>query len=349
MRYAIVAILVVMFATTPAILLAQTVEDPVTEKTDTVPMPAVAAEIEVERQLQEFRSEYLNYRADSITWGLTVVTILFAILGLVVAIVGFIGFQRLRHIETEARKHAEEIKKYKEQAKKDALAIREMNSEDIEDPDQAEEVKKAIESAQQSPEASVFDKAIAQVYSLQKAGKIEKAIEKSRAITNLAEGIDNEAAARAWFSVGYLVEELEEKVSAYSQAIRLDPSNPAAYSNRGIAKDDLKQHQAAIADYNEAIRIDPKYAQAYYNRGIAKVKLEQHQAAIADYNEAIRIDPKYAQAYYNRGISLLALKCMDEARSDLQTALRLAQETGNEELAATISNLIRKIDNPETQ
>ena len=374
-------------AAKPAISPAQT------EETATAAAPDVAVEVEMQRRFNEFRSQYLDERAKSINWWLGSIAIVLAFFGVVVAIAGFIGFQSFREIETEARKHVEEIKIHKAQAEKDTKAITQaraalqrVTSEFVANasPPEVEQVEKAVEQIRQTTDASLIDTGIAEAYLLQKAGKAKEAIEKWRAIANLAEGIDNEAAVRAWVSVGYLLSENPiEAISAYDQAIRIDPKDAAAYNNRGIAKDDLEQYQDAIKDYNEAIRLDLKYAAAYYNRGIAKANLKQYQDAIKDYNEAIRLDPKYAAAYYNRGnakddleqyqaaiedfneairlepkfaaaynnrgISLFKLERMDEARSDFQIALRLAQETGDEELATKISNLIQIIDNPGTQ
>src|SRR5688500_14113025 len=41
----------------------------------------------------------------------------------------------------------------------------------------------------------------------------------------------------------------------------------SAYYNRGIAHDDKKAYDLAIADYSEAIRLDPSDASHFYNRG----------------------------------------------------------------------------------
>jgi len=418
---------------------------PAANEIATAPALDAAVEIEMQRRFNELRSEYLDdqaksitWWAESITWWLAVVAIVLTFFGVAVAIVGILGFREFVDIRKEVRKQATEVAEYLEitkgyaekakvhgaltkehakQAEDDARAIKGMRPKDAPNPAENEEVRKTKESPQQPPEASKFDKAMAQVYSLQKAGKIKEAIKKSRAIANDAEGVNNEAAARAWFSVGYLVKESEEQVSAYDHAIRLDPNLAQAYNNRGNAKYNLEQHQAAIADYNEAIRLapkfadaydnrgatkaalkqyqaaiedyneaiqlnpedatpyhnrgfakatlkqyqaaiadfdkairlDPEYAAAYYKRGGAKASLEQHQAAIADYNEVIRLEPRFVATYVNLGVSLRELKRKGEARSNFQIALRLAQEAGDEKLATQVTNLIREMDNSETQ
>ena len=44
----------------------------------------------------------------------------------------------------------------------------------------------------------------------------------------------------------------------YNEAIRLDPSNSVAYSNRGGIWNLKKDFEKAIADFNEAIRLAPQ-------------------------------------------------------------------------------------------
>ncbi len=64
-----------------------------------------------------------------------------------------------------------------------------------------------VERVYKSSVISPLENAVSEAQSLQREGRIEEAIEKWRAIARVAEGIDNELAAHAWFSVGYLQEE----------------------------------------------------------------------------------------------------------------------------------------------
>ena len=61
-------------------------------------------------------------------------------------------------------------------------------------------------------------------------------------------------------------------IEDYTEAIRLDPELAVAYSNRGLAYDELGQMERAVADFDEAIRLDPQLALAYHNRGNAYYK-----------------------------------------------------------------------------
>lgn len=94
---------------------------------------------------------------------------------------------------------------------------------------------------------------------------------------------------------------------------------------QGVAYHELGQDQQAIKDYNEAIRQEPDNASAYSNRGVAYHKLGQYQQAIEDYNEAIRREPDDALAYYNRGITYLRQGNNKLGCSDAQKACALGK------------------------
>ena len=130
------------------------------------------------------------------------------------------------------------------------------------------------------------------------------------------EGSDNDLAARAWFSVGYLLhqdKDLENSIVAYGTAIRLKPDLITAFNNRGNAKTDSGQHEAGITDFDEAIHLKPDYVGAYINRGIAKVKLN--------------------------------LK--DEARKDFEIALELSRNAGDTGLQTKAEQWLRDLDAAE--
>jgi tetratricopeptide (TPR) repeat protein len=123
--------------------------------------------------------------------------------------------------------------------------------------------------------------------------------------------------------------DIQGALTAYNQAISINPKYFQAYSNRAIIKvDKLNDIQGALTDYNQTISINPKYYEAYFNRAILKVdKLNDIQGALTDYNQAISINPKYSKAYYNRAI-LKKNKLNDRAGAiqDFRQAARLFRE-----------------------
>ena len=242
------------------------------------------------------------------------------------------------------------------------------------------EANQAVEDAREDPEASRTDKAIADAISLQQQGKRDDAIEKWRAIAHVVEGSDNDLAAQAWFSVGYLLhqdKDLENSIGAYDRAIHLKPDFAEAFNNQGNAKADSGQYAAAIADYDEAIRSKPDFAKAFNNRGASKAALKQYgaaiadcdtairlepdlvtafnnrgnakadsgqyTAAIADFDEAIHLKPDYVGAYINRGIAKVKLNLKDEARKDFEIALTLARNAGDTGLQTTAEHGLRDL------
>ena len=82
----------------------------------------------------------------------------------------------------------------------------------------------------------------------------------------------------------------------YDAAIRLNPMNPEALYNRGVAFGQAGQFGRAIADLNKAIRLKPNDPDCFTNRGTAYYLRGEHKKAIADYDEALKLDPKHATA-----------------------------------------------------
>ena len=116
---------------------------------------------------------------------------------------------------------------------------------------------------------------------------------------------------------------LEEAITEFDEAIRLNPQDADAYYNRGNTYDDLGQHQRAIQEFDEALRLDPQFAEIYVNRGLAYADLSQHQRAIQEYDEAIRLNPQFVLAYYNRGLAYGNLGQHQRAIQDFDAAIRL--------------------------
>lgn len=200
------------------------------------------ASVDVQRRFNDLRRELLDYRAETINWRLAATAIFLAFFGIVVVLGGYFGFSRFREIEAEAKRYAEEarevvseIKEQKKQADESfahlsriveqsshlSLNIEDLARDDAplsillgrgrSEPDVTQEIEEAVQEVRRNPEASPVARAIADASSLQRAGKIEEAIEKWRSIANVMEGIDNDLAAHAWLSVSALLSERGEE------------------------------------------------------------------------------------------------------------------------------------------
>ena len=218
-------------------------EDNTSVETNLPARSTIPSEIEVERQsrFNDLRREVLDDRAKLVDWWLTATAIFLTLLGIVAVIAGYLSFKRFREIEAEARQNVTASQQYTEEARHlvEEIKAKRHEAESLmeglnaqiasDDPGKATQ---AILSVRQNPEASLTDKAISDAVSLQQQGKRDAAIEKWRAIAHVVEGSDNDLAARAWFSVGYLAMDEDPKgsVLANDRAIRLKPDYVRAYN-----------------------------------------------------------------------------------------------------------------------
>ena len=92
------------------------------------------------------------------------------------------------------------------------------------------------------------------------------------------------------------LERHEEAIADCSEAIRLDPRNPALFLERAEARSAVGRFEEAVADYDRAIRLDPGDAAAYLGRCHAKSELGLHEEAVEDYDHAVGLDPDSAAA-----------------------------------------------------
>jgi len=80
-----------------------------------------------------------------------------------------------------------------------------------------------------------------------------------------------------------------DAIRSYSEAIRLDARNGQAYSSRGSAYLNQKNHDLALADYTKAIELDPRMVGAYSGRAATYAQRGDRDRAVADYSRAIEL------------------------------------------------------------
>ena len=61
------------------------------------------------------------------------------------------------------------------------------------------------------------------------------------------------------------------------------------YFKLRIEKYDLKDSTVLLIYFTKAIELDPNNPSAYHNRGLAKYKLKDYKGAINDYDKAMKI------------------------------------------------------------
>ena len=95
---------------------------------------------------------------------------------------------------------------------------------------------------------------------------IETTSQNKQLAANTPEPSNNELAAHAFFSIGYLLGEgsREKKaLAAYEKAIALKPDFWESFYNCGITRNDLNQFKEAITDFNKTIALNSNLADAH--------------------------------------------------------------------------------------
>ena len=316
--------------------MTQTTKPPVDDEVDVQDSASsvnAVSDIEIQRQFNDLRNEYLDDRADSLNQWMVVIGLVLAFFAVAIPIVtgiaAYVAYTQFQRIESEAAEHLNQARKHASEAAqhlKDIQAqkkiaeevVSELTSEDITKLVQSgtsevsPEVEDTLRMIGLEPGTSVIDNAIVEAVRLWQEGKTDDAIEKWSSIANISEGIDNDVAAGAFFARGMIKEST------------------------------LGRHEEAISDLNEAIRLKPNYAEAYFARGLSKNNLGRREEAISDLNEAIRLRPNHAEAYFFRGLVKGSLRKEEEAQVDYQMALKLAEQQGNEHLKTTIEETLQR-------
>ncbi len=99
----------------------------------------------------------------------------------------------------------------------------------------------------------------------------------------------------------------------YSNAVKLDPHNDAAFLHRAYTHFYAGRLDLALADVNQSLSIQPNNSQAYEFRSRVYRGLRDYPHALADLNEALKRD-------FNPNL-LLAQAGIEEERGNLQTAI----------------------------
>ncbi len=136
-----------------------------------------------------------------------------------------------------------------------------------------------------------------------------------------------------WFDRGWAEIDLDAKITAYSEAIRINPLSSKSYNYLGNALYLKGKVDEAIECYGLAIAFEPNWPYPYNNRGIIQSRQEQWVGAIRDYCIAITLNPQYTDCYVNRSVALAQVGLVDEAIIDLENAISINPDDANAHLA----------------
>lgn len=183
-------------------------------------------------------------------------------------------------------------------------------------------------------------KAFSEGVKLLKANKFQEA-EKQFA-TAIEKGEVKEGLKMSYIYKGFSLngqKKYDEAIINFTNAIAIDSTDAASFTDRGLAYSYKQDYDNAIIDFQKVLSIDstgkqaeaaffylgrikslqfkfeeaigyldkliklaPTFAEAYFLRGTAKSNLLDVDGSIADYDFAIKYRPDYMEAYANRGV-----------------------------------------------
>jgi tetratricopeptide (TPR) repeat protein len=109
----------------------------------------------------------------------------------------------------------------------------------------------------------------------------------------------------------------------YDKAIKIDPNNASAWTNKGLALAKIGKHNGAIECFDKALGIDPNNILALNNKGISLHRLKKHNGAIEYYDKALQVDPNNVLAWTNKGAALAKIGKHEEAIENFDKALQV--------------------------
>lgn len=116
---------------------------------------------------------------------------------------------------------------------------------------------------------------------------------------------------------------LAAAITAYQQALAIDPGLVQAAYNCGVAHHQLGQLESAIACYMRVLRLRPEMAEAHFNLAHALSELDRTAEAEAAYRAVMRLQPQNAAAAYNLGLLFKSRGQYPEALEAFHTALHI--------------------------
>nr|XP_009398554.1 PREDICTED: hsp70-Hsp90 organizing protein 2 isoform X2 [Musa acuminata subsp. malaccensis] len=82
----------------------------------------------------------------------------------------------------------------------------------------------------------------------------------------------------------------------YTQAIKLEPSNPTLYSNRAAAFLHLVKLNKALSDAETTISLNPQWEKGYFRKGCILEAMERYDDAISAFQVALQYNPQSSES-----------------------------------------------------
>ena len=161
--------------------------------------------------------------------------------------------------------------------------------------------------------------------------RFEEATETFERAAQFAEE-DSLDAQEAWVNKGAAHAELEEfdqAIGAYQEALRIDDSSEhaaTAETNLAYALWESGRGEQALEHAERAVETDPRFAEAWYNRAVFLNERGNHEDALRSINNAFSLGMRTPRALDEKALALEELGRHEEAEELRQEAVNERQE-----------------------
>ncbi len=94
-----------------------------------------------------------------------------------------------------------------------------------------------------------------------------------------------------------------EAIADSTQAIALNPKDPAPWKDRCLWRNTSGDLTNALADCTQSLVLEPGQSAVLATRGLINLKLKHYDASIADNKAALKLKPKLAMSLYGLGLA----------------------------------------------
>ena len=103
-------------------------------------------------------------------------------------------------------------------------------------------------------------------------------------------------------------------IKCFIQAIQLEPDNPDAIYQLGLAHEQCEESDMALMIYQKLIENSPTYINAYLRKSYLLTKMEMYKPALGLYLDVLKINPNYTKIYSDIGLCFDKLGKKTEAK-----------------------------------
>jgi tetratricopeptide (TPR) repeat protein len=145
------------------------------------------------------------------------------------------------------------------------------------------------------------------------------------AIVHYKTALQNEPRATIWNNLGQSLiatGKLDEAISAFQQALKLNPSFGHAHHHLALAFAHSGRYRESLAHFADAARLEPQNASVHNNYAIMLGKAGKTDEAIQEFQTALCLAPGNATAHFNLANLLVKKHMYDDAMVHYSEALR---------------------------